>query len=346
MHSSKSAALQNGWRFSVNVKAEILQRRHSIGKRKTALGLIKLETQAITAAPQIAIEPRAARSFAFALCMLAKLVHSGNVLSGFCSAKSAAILRRKGIGPDVRERCRAARFDQPSKLRLNRFTPAAQERLQPSVKLCLAKAISALANVKHKPDHSQIAALNRKAPIEQASVCSFFEQGLNLQPYLRVEHIAWQPNESKQMARQRRFYQGKARARAINQTHHRCGDTLCIISAKAYHQIMRQSGQCMDERFAGMAAGIEIAALHDVIEQIAKTRHTARRCCQSGAGPDACMNRQGGNLTGLSDRHDKQIKRDAAVHKGGAIGLNHQHLTCVHSGGVLLALKPTKCAVI
>ncbi len=76
---------------------------------------------------------------------------------------------------------------------------------------------------------------------------------------------------------------------------------------------MRQGGEGMGQRLAGMALGVETELAGKVGELRAHPRHLTGRCGERRAGPDAGMHRKRGNAALFDQRHDEQIERHAPV---------------------------------
>ena len=115
------------------------------------------------------------------------------------------------------------------------------------------------------------------------------------------------------MARERRLDQRQPRTRAVDQAHHGRGNAADILAREADHEVVRQCGQRMDQRLAGMAACIETELGHQLCKVCAQARDFGGRRCQCGAGPDPRVNRDRGNLAAFLDRDEKQVERDSAV---------------------------------
>ena len=210
--------------------------------------------------------------------------------------------------------------------RFHRFGPAPQHRLQGVLERAFVKFGLALPDVEHEAQHGKIAAFDFQAPVEQPAAGPFFKHVLNAQAHLRGQHVAGHPYECEQVPGQRRLDQCEARTRAIDKAHHRGGNPLHIVQGEADHQIMRQSGQRMDQRLAGMAALVKLKAVANDVEPFAQDRHAARRRSEGGAGPHARMSRQCDQFSVLAVRDDEQIERHPPVDAADKIRLHDQGL--------------------
>ena len=106
-------------------------------------------------------------------------------------------------------------------------------------------AAAAGTDVQHKSQHSEIAAFDFKAPIQQIDAFICGQHILNHVPDACGQHIARQPDKCEDMPFQWRFDQGQARAWPVNQTHHCGGNALHIRTGKADQQVMRQGSESM-----------------------------------------------------------------------------------------------------
>ena len=272
--------------------------------------------------------------------MNAQRTQAGNVFSRLARTETGAI----GGGKTVCEphgECRGPSFfDHGAELVLDRFGPATKESLELFFQRRFIRRLCAVANIEHEAQHGEIATLDFEAPVEQASGRVLFEQGLDLQADLRRQHVARQPDEGKEMSSQRRFDQRKARARTVDQCHHRCRNTLCILFAEADQEVVRKGGHRMNQRLAGMAALIEIELVSDRVEPLAQDRNGAGRGGQCSTGPDAGMDRQGNQLLSLASRHDEKVERDVAMDARKVVCLDDQGRATA-----TLAIEPLEGAI-
>ena len=102
--------------------------------------------------------------------------------------------------------------------------------------------------------------------------------------------ISREPNECKEVARQRRFDQRQARAWPVDQAHHRRGDTFSGICFNANQQVMRKRGERMNQCLVCMTAWVEAKLARDLSHRMPQARNLLWRTGQRGAGPDTCMN--------------------------------------------------------
>ena len=321
------------------LKAEILQRRHRVGQRHATFGLVQLQSQAGGLFALAEIEPGVALARHLAVCMHAERAQPGDVERGFAGSEAPPEGQREGLRPAQRQRGGAARFDHCRELTLDRLAPAAQQGLELRIQSGLVGRGAAVANVENEAQQRQIAAFDLEAPVEHLRLRALFEHRLYLPSNLCRHQIAREPHEGKQMAGERRFDEQEPRTRAVDQAHHRGRDAFDIDFAEADHQIVRQRGQRVDQRFAGVAPFIEIEPIHHARQLGAQPRHVARRGGEPGTGPYAGVKRDRGHLAvfpaPLAYGGDQQVQRDPAMHPRKVVGLDDEQLA-----RVALAVEP------
>ena len=124
-----------------------------------------------------------------------------DIFGGFGRAIGSAVAHWEGIGIARSERRAPARIFAFGQLGLHRRGPTAHHCLQRGIKLGLVDRAIAFANIEHKADLCERAAIDRQAPIEYLCASRVFKQGLHLHPHFGRLHIARQPNKRQQMPR-------------------------------------------------------------------------------------------------------------------------------------------------
>ena len=90
---------------------------------------------------------------------------------------------------------------------------------------------------------------------------------------------------------------------------------------------MRQRCQRMGHCLARMPRRIKTKARHQRRQMGAQHGNTFGRGGQSRAGPKPCRHRQSGDVAAIANGHDHQIQLNVAVHRGQAVGFQHQRRT-------------------
>ena len=232
MDRPQPALVEHGGHFGPHVETEIFQCWHAFGQRQAAFRLVELEPQAPLYLAVAEIHPRAAHHF-LAFKARTEFVQARDVERRLARAIAAAESGGEMVGEAHGEARRAARLLDRAKLGLDRFAPAAQQRLHLLLELRLVGRLVAIANVENEADGGEIAAFDLEAPVEQPRRGGFLEQRLDFQPHLCRDHVARQPDESEEVAGQRRLDQREARAWAIDQAHHRRRDAFDVFFREA-----------------------------------------------------------------------------------------------------------------
>ncbi len=104
-------------------------------------------------------------------------------------------------------------------------------------------------------------------------------------------------------------------SRTIRQRHRSHRQMLGLVGLKRHHQVVRQRGERVRERLAGMTGRIEIESLHNIFEPRSQHRHVGRWRRHGGAGPQSGVDRQLFHLAHLSlaQRNDDEIDQDASM---------------------------------
>ena len=76
---------------------------------------------------------------------------------------------------------------------------------------------------------------------------------------------------------------------------------------------MREAGDCVAERLAGMAFGIEPVFDLQPDQSLAQDRNFLWRLAQGRTGPQSGVDRKAGDLPAFTLRHNQQVQRDAAM---------------------------------
>ena len=126
------------------------------------------------------------------------------------------------------------------------------------------------------------------------------------------------------MPPERGLHQHQRGARTVGQRHRGQRQCLQRIGRERDDQVVRQRGQRMRQRLAGMALAIEPELRLQRGEPRAQDGHVARRRGERGAGPQAGVDRQAGDLAVGLDRQDDQIDRHRPVDGRDQAGFQQQ----------------------
>ena len=126
------------------------------------------------------------------------------------------------------------------------------------------------------------------------------------------------------MSLQDRADQHQFGARTVGQRHGGQRQLLQRLGRERRHQIMRQRGQRMGQRLAGMAARVETELGLERGEARAQHRHLMRRAGQRGAGPQPGMDRQADDAAPFHHRYQHQVERHRAMYGRDRIRLEQQ----------------------
>ena len=229
-------------------------------------------------------------------------------------------------------------------LAFDRFAPAANHCLQPFVERRFFGRLLPVADIVDEAEHGEIAALDRQAPVEQRGVGGIAEHVLDLLAHRGRHRVARQPDEGEEVPGKRGLHHRQLGPRPVGQAHHRGDDAFEVVGLEPDHQIVREGAQRMHQRLAGMAAGIEIELGDQLAEPRTQDGNLGRRGRQRGAGPDAGMDRQRGDLALLSDGNDEQVERDLAVDLAQPVRLDDQRALRARTVGSIL--EPLERAIV
>ena len=246
---------QRGGHILDHPEAEILQRRNRIGQCQRAAALVKFQPQHSRLISGQTVQPRAASRAT--LAFRRQVAQPRDVDGGFGGTIARTVGLREGFGIACSDRGSAAGLFAGGQLALDRLGPAADHGLQLGIEHCLFGTVVAVADIEHKSQQSQIVAFDLQAPIQQLRCGRSGQHCFDREPQAGRQRVAREPDEGKQVPVKRRLDQRQARARAIDQAHHRGGDPFQIGVGKTNQQVMGQCGQGMNERLAGMAGLVE-----------------------------------------------------------------------------------------
>ena len=268
----------------------------------------------------------------------------GNVSGGIGGAIEAAIGGREGFGIARGQCCGAARIAEMGQLRLDRFAPAAHHGLQLGVELGFVGAAFSLPDIDDKAQQRQAAAFDFQAPVERLALSRALQQPLHLPAHGGRDRIARQPDEGENVALKRRADQQQLGPGPVDQADHRTCGAFEIGRAETDQQIVRQLGQGMDQRLAGVAARIDAERAGQFGKMRADAGHVLRRGGQRSAGPDTGVDRQRGDPAALELRHQKQIERHPAMDLADDVGLDDQRRS--GRGRFALGVEPGEGALV
>ena len=226
MDRAKAALVEVGRNIFDHPEAEVFERGNSIGQRDRAAALIELEPQLARIDRICAAQPRAPAWSLFTV--IRQAAQARYIDCGFDRAIGAAVSRGEGIGKARRDRSGARRIFAGGDFGFDRIGPAAQHGLQLQIELGLIGRGNPVADIEHKADQRQIAAFDLQAPIKHRGLRRVAQHRGNGMAHIGGQRIARQPHEREQVSFKRGLHQGQARARAIDQAHHRHGNPFQI----------------------------------------------------------------------------------------------------------------------
>ena len=315
---ARAPLVQRGGGFAQHAEAEVFEHGHRIGQRDHPADPVCLQVQRAGYLVRTAADPRAA-------CLRAgQRRHPQDVDRAFGRIGAVPVTGREGIGIGDRQTRGAAGALAGHQARLDRRRPAAQHRLQLGIKRIGIDAAIAVAGRKGEPEQRQIAIVQIERPVDRFRSDRLPDHRRHAQPALRGQLVARQPDEGDDVAAQRRGDEHQLGPRPIRQRHGGERDPFERRSVEPGQQIMRQRGQRVAQRLAGMAAGIEPVFLLQRPQPRAQHRHAIGRCPQRRAGPQADMDRQRRHPPFGPHRHHDQIERRAAMDGGDAVRFQDQ----------------------
>ena len=139
------------------------------------------------------------------------------------------------------------------------------------------------------------------------------EQRADLFAPLGGELLARKPDEGEQMAGKRARDQQQLGARPVGERHRGERHLPQRLTLEADQNVVRQPREHVLERLARVARGVEAELVLERREIGTQHGHLARGRGKRLARPQSREHRERDDLAPLEDRHDDEIKRDAAV---------------------------------
>ncbi len=320
MDEGVGIAGQRGRQLLNHAKAEILEHRHRVGQRQRPAQAVELD-------PQLAVMVIDADR---ARLGIAQPGNAHDVARRFLRRVAVAIAEREGRGVAQRQPRRARRRRAiVAQCDFDRGQPAAHHPLQFKVERGGIGHPPFSAQVERVAQQCDRPVLQRNRPVEQRGMCRARQHLANRHAPTGRHVIARQPDKGEEMAAQRAADHYQFRARAIGYRHGGERDLLQRFGREGGGQVVRQAGQGMRQRLASMAARVEAELAFKAGDACAQHRHFVGRGMQRGAGPQAGMDRQAGDMRHAvialgTQRHQYQIERCATVHGRHEIGLEQQ----------------------
>ncbi|MCY1168558.1 hypothetical protein D9M73_85560 [compost metagenome] len=314
MDEALFVAAQRGRQFLDHAEAEILQHRHRVRQGQRA-------AQAIDFQPRgpvfVAIHPHRAIRRRFQ----SRQPH--NVARRFLGGVGTAIARGETGGMFQRKPRGARRIGLLDQRRLDCGHPAAHHPRDPRVERIGIGQHPAIAQVQREANQRD-RVIDFDRPIEHTGIGRLGQHLANGGAARGGQIVARQPHEREQMPPEHAAHQPQLWPGAIGQRHRGQRDILERFGCEGDDQIMRQPGQGMRQRLAGMALGIEAEFRLERGEAFAQHRHILRGRVERAAGPQPGMDGQTRDRALVAHRHHREIERDMAMHTRNQIGFQQQ----------------------
>ena len=224
-----------------------------------------------------------------------------------------------------RQTRRTRRFDLVGQRRLDRRLPAAQHLFEPRVERRGVGDARLAAQIERVANERDDAVLHRDRPAEQIGVRRLRQHLADRNAPRGGQVVARQPDEREQMPTERRLHDHQFRARPIGEAHRGERELLQLVGLKRSDQIMRQRGQRVGQRLAGMALGIEPEFRLQLRQARAQHRDRLRRGAQRRAGPQPGMDRQPlDRAPGAAHRDEHEVERHLTVNGRDQVGFEQQ----------------------
>jgi len=306
---------ERGGKFLNHAEAEILEHRHGIRQGQRSAEAIELDAQLA----RLLEETDRAR------IGIGETRDADDVARGFLGPAIVAVAEREGGGIAQRE-ARSARGGEAvlRQRALDRGQPAADHSLKLRIERGGVGHAAVAAQVERVAQQRDGAVLERDRPADLRGIGGAFEHLTDRDAAAGRDVVARQPHEREKMAAERAADQHQFRARAVGHRHSGEGDLLERFLRESDGEIVRETGQGVRQRLAGMAARIEAELGLKRGEARAQHRNLVRRRMERRAGPQAGMDRQAGDLAAVAQRHQHQIERCAAMDGRDRIGLEQQ----------------------
>ena len=307
--------LQCGRHFGDHAEAEILQYRYCIRQRQRSTLTVDFQPRPTAV---VGIKPHGA------VVVIVEPRETQYVARRLFRRGAVAIARREGGGMTQRKTRGARRIDQFAQGRFDRRYPAPHHAGEPRVERSGVRHIAFAAQIERVTHHRHHAVFQRDRPVEQRAVARFPQHLANRDTACGGQIVARQPDEGEHVPSEHGAHQYQLGPRTIRQRHRGQCEVFQARRIERGDQIVRQGGQRMGQRLAGVTLGVEAEFRLQRGEAGAQHGNLLRRCAECGAGPQSGVDRQADDLLALDHRHQSKIERDVAVHARDTVRLQQQ----------------------
>ena len=247
MDIGEIAIAQRGRNLTQHDKAEILQHRYGIAEWQRPAQMIDFQPKLVVAIALQAVQAGGAARFPV------QRVQSQDIGRGLARIIGAAIGDAEQIGIAQRQGGGALLVDALGQRGFHGRLPAAHHALELGVQAVIVDFGIAVRQVQREAQQGDLPVLQRDRPAQDAAVGAVGQHRFDRAAHRCRYVIARQPDEHEQVTAQRRAHRAQLGARPVRQRHVGQHDLFQIGQWEGDQQIMRQAGERMAQRFAGVA---------------------------------------------------------------------------------------------